>query len=145
MAGLISIRIAAPDDAPHITPLLEELGYVSTLREVKDRLEHASSDPQQAVFVAEAPDIAGWIQVVRVLTIENGFCCEIRGLVVARTRRHLGIGRKLVEESERWAMARRCGRIRVRTNIVRSGAQAFYANLGYSVSKTQRVFDKLLR
>lgn len=86
----------------------------------------------------------GWIHASRSLTLESGVGCEIRGLVVAASHRQSGVGRRLVEAAESWADGRQCTRIRVRSNVVRDGARAFYSRLGYRVSKTQRVFDKPL-
>jgi hypothetical protein len=34
------------------------------------------------------------------------------------------------------------GRVRVRSNIVRTDARRFYERLGYAVTKTQNVFDR---
>jgi GNAT superfamily N-acetyltransferase len=144
MPPYVNIRVASPLDASSLVDLVNELGYSATSEQLRERLETACSDPQHAVFVAESESIAGWIQVTRYLTLESGVCCEIRGLVVAASHRHFGIGRKLVAAAESWAVSHQCTRIRVRTNIVRDDAQAFYSRLGYSVSKTQRVFDKSL-
>jgi GNAT superfamily N-acetyltransferase len=144
MPPLVNIRAASTTDAPAVVALVGELGYSATAEEMRVRLDIASSDPQHAVFVAESQCILGWIQVAESLSLESGVYCEIRGLVVAKSHRGVGIGRKLVAAAESWAASRRCSRIRVRTNVTRDDAQAFYAKLGYSVSKTQRVFDKSL-
>jgi GNAT superfamily N-acetyltransferase len=144
MSPFVNIRVASPIDAPNLVALVDELGYPATSEQVRERLDIACSDPQIAVFVAESGSIVGWIQVVRSLTLESGVYSEIRGLVVSKSHRRFGIGRKLVAAAESWAASRQCPRIRVRTNVVRDDARAFYSKLGYGVSKTQRVFEKSL-
>ena len=144
MARSVEIRTASPIDAPFLITLVGELGYSASSEEMRMRLEVACLDPHYAVFVAESDVIVGWIQIVRTLTLESGFCGEIRGLVVAKTHRELGIGKKLVAAAEKWAASHQCERIRVRTNVTRDDARAFYSKLGYSISKTQCVFDKFL-
>ena len=47
-----------------------------------------------------------------------------------------------MEEFERWAEARGCSAIMVRSNVVRERAHAFYQRLGFEVIKTQRVLRK---
>jgi GNAT superfamily N-acetyltransferase len=142
--GTVTIRTAAPADAPSLARLSSELGYPVPPDQMRLRLDHACSNPQHAVLVAESGVIVGWIQVVRTMTLESGLLCEITGLVVTGTHRGAGIGRGLVAAAETWAMGRRCDRIRVRTNVIRDNARAFYSKLGFSVSKRQDVFDKPL-
>lgn len=124
--------------------LTEELGYVVSEDEMKSRLEIACADARHAVFVAVSDSVVGWIQVVRDLTLESGYSGELRGFVVAKSHRRLGIGRKLVGAAESWAQDHQCDRMRVRTNVIRNDARAFYLKLGYALSKTQNVFDKSL-
>jgi GNAT superfamily N-acetyltransferase len=144
MPSPVNLRTPRAIDGPGLVALVSELGYSATSEQMRDRLEIARSDPQCAVFVAESDSIVGWIHVVRSLTLESGVCSEIRGLVVAESHRGQGIGRALVGAAENWAAGHGCTNIRVRTNVVRDDAQAFYLKLGYAVSKTQRVFDKSL-
>ena len=55
-----------------------------------------------------------------------------------------GIGSRLVDAAERWAIRRGLARMRVRSNTVRERAHRFYARLGYVVVKTQSALDKTL-
>ena len=96
------------------------------------------------IFVAEHERLLGWIHVSVIETMESESFAEIRGLVVSESYRGSGIGRQLVAAAEQWAHKKHCSRIRVRTNIVRIDAHAFYKKLGFVSKKTQHVFDKSL-
>jgi hypothetical protein len=50
----------------------------------------------------------------------------------------------LVERGEAWARQRGLAAIGVRSNIIRERAHIFYERLGYTVTKTQKVFRKTL-
>ncbi|MCK4726727.1 MAG: GNAT family N-acetyltransferase, partial [Anaerolineales bacterium] len=69
---------------------------------------------------------------------------EIGGLVVIEEWRASGVGRALLKTAETWARDRVVSGMRVRSNIIREGAQRFYEHLGYNNVKTQKVFLKEL-
>jgi len=102
------------------------------------------ADPHHAIFVADESAPVGWIQVSVVESLEGGTFAEILGLVVASTHRKTGVGAQLVGKAEAWARENGCARIRVRTNVIRAEARAFYARLGYRPKKRQEVFDRNL-
>ena len=52
--------------------------------------------------------------------------------------------RRLMEEAEQWARDKGCRSVRLRSNVVRAEAHAFYERLGYSVFKTQKNYRKML-
>lgn len=140
----INIRTAKQSDAKALALLSAELGYPATARQMNDRLAHFKSDPRHGIFVAEIDDVVGWIQVSVIESLESGSFTEILGLVVAKSHHSQGIGTLLVSTAEAWARKKKCARIRVRTNRVRVQAQKFYTKLGYSLKKTQHVFDKTI-
>jgi GNAT superfamily N-acetyltransferase len=76
------------------------------------------------------------------LTAATLLQAEIAGLVVDETARGGGIGRRLLEAAEQWARSHGCRAIRVRSNVVREGAHAFYVREGFREIKTQKVFEK---
>ncbi len=140
----VAFRDAQASDAPMLAALAGELGYPTTSAEMERRLEVLRTDPRHKIVVAEHNALLGWIHVSMIETLESESFAEIRGLVVAETHRGSGIGRQLVAAAEHWANQKKCSRIRVRTNIVRVDAHAFYKKLGYVSKKTQDVFDKSL-
>ena len=139
-----AIRDAKISDAAALAALARELGYPTTSAEMEGRLESLRSDPRHRIFVAERDGLLGWIHVSMINTLESESFAEIRGLVVSESYRGSGIGTQLVAAAEKWANEKRCNRIRVRTNVVRVEARAFYKKLGYVSRKTQDVFDKSL-
>jgi GNAT superfamily N-acetyltransferase len=88
--------------------------------------------------------VEGWIQVSLPRIFETTLQAEIAGLIVDESARGVGLGRELVAAAEAWARARGCRVIRVRSNVVRERARAFYEREGFVVLKTQRVFEKPL-
>lgn len=142
--GPAQLREARPSDVAALATLAGELGYPATVPEMEERLARVSSGPDHALLVAEHDAIVGWIHVVLTRSLESDECAEIRGLVVSAGHRGTGIGRQLVLAAERWAREKGCRRIRVRTNVAREHAGAFYRKLGFQSTKTQEVFDMTL-
>jgi GNAT superfamily N-acetyltransferase len=143
--GMPDIRSAKISDAAALALLSAELGYPTTSSEMENRMDRIIADQDHAVFVAEDRAPIGWIHTCLIVSLEGGRYTEILGLVVTRSHRGSGIGAKLIARAEHWAAEKGCFRIRVRTNIVRTEARAFYKKLGYDSKKTQEVFDKILR
>ena len=66
------------------------------------------------------------------------------GLVVDSTARRRGVGRELVDVAENWALAHGLSSLTVRSNSARALSHPFYESLGYSRSKTQHVYTKVV-
>ena len=107
-------------------------------------MERLASRPEHVLLVAELPEsgVTGWIHAAEQDVLEAGRSCEILGLVVAGNQRRLGIGGRLVERVERWAVERGLRQICVRSNVVRPESHQFYERLGYARVKTQHAYRK---
>ena len=143
------IRPAGHGDASSIAALTTQLGYPTTAAEMQARLAHALASPMDAVFVAESAGgdggvVTGWIHVIERHLLEAPPFCEIMGLVVDESARGRGVGAELTAAAERWAIGRGVGVMRVRSNVVRERAHAFYVRNGYREKKRQAVLDKPL-
>ena len=142
---MLEIRRSRHGDAGHLVRLALSLGYtieVPTARAAVERSEHSDA----AVFVATAGGlIVGWAHVYRIDLVQTTPFAEIGGLVVDPDRRGAGIGRRLVEAAEQWAADHGLTTMRVRSNVVRSGAHRFYERNGYTVEKTSLAFVKSIR
>ncbi len=139
----IAVRLAGAADAQRIAQLAGQLGYPSTAAEMTRRLAEISDDRDHAVFAAEANGmVVGWIHVAvsRTLLVDDEVL--IAGLVTDENHRSRGVGRLLMKTAEQWARDRGCCATRVRSQIARARAHAFYEALGYAVIKTQKVFRK---
>ena len=140
---MVSIRRMLPGDAEAAARLSTELGYPATADEIGERLADLSPRDNHAVLVAELHGrVVGWIHVQESRLVVEQPRVDITGLVVDRGARREGVGRMLVEAAERWAADRGADRIRVRSNVAREDAHAFYPALGFRIAKTSTVFEK---
>jgi ribosomal protein S18 acetylase RimI-like enzyme len=142
----IEIRSAEERDIAALARLAGQLGYPSTAEEVRERFSKTVTAADHATFVAVAPGdtVIGWIQLCEARSIESDARADITGLVVDAEFRSGGAGRRLVERGEEWARQRGLALVGVRSNVVRERTHVFYERLGYSVTKTQKVFRKRL-
>ena len=143
----MQIRSVSIQDAAGVALLSDQLGYPSTEAEVHGFILDLMADDDHAVFVAEsgADSIIGWIHAFRTKRVFTEAFAEIGGMVVDQRFRGRGIGKKLLEAAEGWALEAGCPILRIRSNVVRDQAHEFYKGLGYSVLKSQKVFGKDLR
>jgi GNAT superfamily N-acetyltransferase len=138
-------RRARPEDAARLAALSAELGYPMTPDEAAQRLSEIGGHADHALLVADRDGrVAGWIQVSLPRIFETPRRAEIAGLVVDSAARGRGIGRQLVAAAEAWARERGCLAVRVRSNVVRERAHAFYRREGFREIKTQQVLEKEL-
>jgi GNAT superfamily N-acetyltransferase len=140
------IRAARSDDLQPIVRLCGQLGYPAQAPTIADRLAGLLGEQRHAVLVAEraGEGVVGLIHVYTDIWLVMGETAEVGGLVVAEGSRGEGTGARLLGAAERWAAARGCTRLVVRTNAVRERAHRFYERQGYALLKTQRVYARLL-
>jgi GNAT superfamily N-acetyltransferase len=145
-APKIEVRLAKLADVTAIARLAGELGYPSTTEQVRDRLAAIEADPRCATFVAALPgnEVIGWIHLSENHSPGSDPRAEITNLVVDSRFRSAGAGRLLVERGEQWARERGLAVIGLHSNIIRERAHEFYLRLGYTVTKSQKVFRKTL-
>lgn len=134
MPDVITIRAAAPSDAPTLCELLDQLGYPATESEIPARLAALASFPSAAAFVATN----GFGEVVGLVTAhlfpsihDNDPVAWLTTLVVLEDAREAGIGSALVRHVERWAMQKGARRISVTSGIQRRATHAFYEKRDY--------------
>src|SRR3974390_2969760 len=110
---VILVREATFEDAPAIAELAAELGYPNDASAVRARLAqlHASSDDYVALAQLPSGAALGWVHV----------------------------GRRLAAAAEQWCRGQALRDVRVRSNVLRVEAHAFYPALGYRLAKSQHV------
>lgn len=142
------VRTMRSADAEEVAALCEQLGYPSSATQVIHRFGLLIEQPEHGVFVAEddALDerVIGWVHVHGKFLIESDPYAEISGLIVDERFRGQDVGHALLAEAEGWAQRRGYDEIRLRSNVVRDAAHAFYKRLGYSITKTSYLFRKML-
>ncbi|MGH8428445.1 MAG: GNAT family N-acetyltransferase [Gammaproteobacteria bacterium] len=139
------IRPATVTDSAGIARLAGELGYPATAAEMASRLTAMLPLPNHFVAVAESSNgLLGWAAVERRLLLISGDKAELTGLVVGSSARRTGIGKLLVAAAERWVVAQGLDTIVVRSNVARAESHPFYERLGYTRTKTQHAYVKML-
>ena len=141
------IRTATIKDASDISELSNQLGYPSSVSEIKERLESILSSDDHTMFVAYSSGnkVIAWIHAYKRQNVESGFFAEIGGFIVSEAFRGKGIGRNLLEAIEKWTLQNKLPKLRVRSQIQRDDAKQFYSNMGFTISKKQLVFDKSMK
>ena len=134
MADAITIRPAAPSDAPVLCELLAQLGYPAAEAEIPARLRAVANFPRAAAFVATN----GFGEVVGLVTThifpsihDNDPVAWLTTLVVLEDARGAGIGSMLVKHVEQWAMENGAKRISVTSGKQRRATHEFYERRDY--------------
>jgi GNAT superfamily N-acetyltransferase len=143
----LTIRVPQPEDYPRLAELAGDLGYPSAAADIARRLGHLYTiSPRHVVFVGQrsGEPIAGWICVALQGTIESDPHAEITGFVVGKEFRSQRIGEQLLARAESWAREQDVKSVRLRSNVIRDRAHAFYLREGYEHYKSQKAFRKIL-
>jgi len=140
----MTIRRAHFEDAAVIAGLATQLGYPNTPAEIATRLRDVLAQPGSAVMVAVDEDgtVIGYGHVFGAHRVDSDPFAEIGVLVVDETRRSRGTGAALVAAMEAWAIEHGYRELRVRSNVVRERAHAFYDRLGFGRVKRQQIFAR---
>jgi GNAT superfamily N-acetyltransferase len=139
------IRKAMIGDANRMAELSGTLGYPVSVQAMEQRLTRVLKLETHCVFVAERTgEVVGWSHGVEQEMLELDRRCEIWGLVVAENQRARGVGRRLIEEIEKWARDRGLNDMSVRSNVIRPESHPFYERIGYIRYKTQHAYRKHL-
>lgn len=139
------VRPIRPEDAEVAARLSTELGYPVDAPAVLARMRQIARYRNRAVLVACLDgEVVGWIDLSVEYHLQSEPAALIGGLVVSDAVRGRGIGRQLCVAAEDWARGLGIARLRVRSNVVRERAHAFYLRDGYTRVKTSAVFEKKL-
>ena len=142
----VDVRQMRAEDTASVAALTTQLGYPTTEDAIRRRYDLIKDRWDARLIVAQHAGnrIVGWIHVQATYLLECDARAEIWGLVVSDKARGSGVGRRLVEAAEEWALMRGLDVIVLRSNLLRTEAQGFYEHLGYTVTKTQNAFRKNL-
>ncbi len=144
-ARVFHVRRARPEEANRLALLAAEIGHDDPPERLAIRLDRILESGSHQVFVVEHEEtVLGWAQVGITLRLASPTSGEIGGLVVTKTARGQGAGRALVDSCATWARQRGAERLRVRSQVRRRQAHAFFEKLGFQQQKTQHVFARKL-
>ncbi|PRX78908.1 putative N-acetyltransferase YhbS [Bacillus sp. V-88] len=136
----MEIRKVTQSDVKELAILMNQLGYPTSLNEMKLRMAQIDSTPDYLTLVAEVKGkVAGMVGLTKGYYYEMDGCyVRIVALVVNSAFRNMGIGHELVSEAERWA--RHIGAKGIGLNSgnreERLKAHAFYRRRGYVAKST---------
>lgn len=129
----LALRPPDADDATAVGILLAELGYPANAGEVIGRLDALARLPVALTLVA-----AGGREVFGVITSHifpslhsAAPIAWITTLVVSSDARGMGVGTKLLEAAERWAVENGAERVSLTSGVAREDAHRFYESRGY--------------
>src|SRR5438105_15236478 len=97
-----------------------------------ERLARVLDRDEHVVFVVETTEVAGWIHAAEQEIMELDRFCEIWGLVVADGQRGKGIGRRLIDAVDQWAVGRRLNTIFVRRDIIGPESHQYSERVGFA-------------
>ncbi len=142
----IVIRKIRPCDYAAVAVIWQEVLDIrnATDEHVTETYEAMRDDDRYITFVAEADGmIVGLAAAVKVLAIGHpGGYVKMNGIGVLPEYRHQGIGKKLMEQVEQFALEQDAPYVGLASGISRVEAHAFYGNAGYQ--KTSFWFRKSL-
>ncbi|GAA4598423.1 GNAT superfamily N-acetyltransferase [Actinoplanes octamycinicus] len=133
------IRPIHQGDAPRLAILLEQLGFPSSLRDVRHRLSYWLDDPASFLLGADDDGVLAGVAALHVTPIieVTGKFARLVALVVDAESRRRGAGRALMAAAEERARAAGCLFIEVTSSRERHTAHQFYESLGYADTHEQ--------
>jgi GNAT superfamily N-acetyltransferase len=138
----LTIREVSQNDAAAISLLSIQLGYSISTEKTEQQIIAVNTSPNDIACVAvDEEKVIGWIHIFYMLRLECASYCEIGGLVVDEKYRGKGIGKMLINQAIPWCKEKRCGKLKVRSNIKRTEAHKFYEQAGFNEMKQQKVFE----
>jgi GNAT superfamily N-acetyltransferase len=148
MTLTVSVRPALSSDIAAMIPLFEELDEHHRLalpevfhkpvgaRRDQPWLDWLIAGPDQAILVAEGPEVIGLVVLIARSAAANIVrdarrFVEIDQMVVCRAGRRRGVGRALVEASNAWARARGISDLEVAAWSFNVETIEFYRRVGF--------------
>lgn len=145
----IIFREVKLDDVGVLLSLMEQLGYPIDESAMNENVQKYLLLPNQKAWVAEkSGEVIGCIAVA----ITNyfhlpGSFLRVITMIIDEKKRRLGIGKRLMNIAENFALEQGCSYIELTSGVYRAGfgAHEFYQSLGYcDLSDLKKYFGKKL-
>jgi GNAT superfamily N-acetyltransferase len=138
-ARLAVIRAATEADLGALVRLLAELFSIEADFRPDSRRQRrglramlAAPDQRGVLVAARAGAVVGMVTVQLVVSTAEGAASGwVEDMVVARTERRRGLGRRLLVAAERWAVERGATRLQLLADAANEPAHAFYRRMGW--------------
>ncbi|ALT00249.1 hypothetical protein AT746_00395 [Lacimicrobium alkaliphilum] len=126
------IKKADPSHAKEVFTLLLQLGYESTLDNLKDVL--AQTDRSDEIYIAQINDkVVGLMSVIYFDYFPSQErICRITAIVVDQNARGTGVGSQLIDFAKSLSKQRLCSKLEVTTSLARQATQQYYENIGFT-------------
>lgn len=137
------VRTRHPPEAYHgpLVQLLQAAGASVTQQDFRRRLE-LLPETDRLFLALDSEALIGYAQ----LRVSHDLLAEdvvdLLSIVVGPSYRRQGVGTRLMTAAETWAMQAGRSCMRLRAEVVRSEALAFFAALGYQESATTQEFTR---
>jgi Uncharacterized conserved protein len=138
-------RYATEQDCAALARLAGQLGYPCSEDDVRTRAARYFGSEERTIIAADSGgELVGWtsVEIVEHFYVER--FAELSGFIVDERYRGMGTGSLMMGAAEAWARDRGLGLLRLKTNVLRSGAHRFYEALGFECRKEQYVYEKRL-
>ena len=134
-------------DAPEVAGICKAaLGYDVDVESVKRQIEKLTNDKNQHIIIGYEDEktrkIIGFVHAQMYESFYSDIGLNILGLAVNPDFQGRGIGRKLMNKLEQYAVENRISFIRLNSAMKREEAHKFYEHIGYSCDKVQKRFIK---
>ena len=126
------IEKAGPIHASEALKLLSQLGYESTLEDLKRVL--AQTDRSDEIYIAKISDkVVGLMSIIYFDYFPSQEkICRITAIVVDQNARGAGVGSQLINFAKDLSKQQLCSKLEVTTSLVRQATQQYYENIGFT-------------
>ncbi len=125
------------------------LGYNVDVENVKKQIEKLTNDKNQHIIIGYEDEntkkIIGFIHAQMYESFYSDLGLNILGLAVNPDFQGRGIGRKLMNKLEEYAVDNNISFIRLNSALKREEAHKFYEHIGYTCDKVQKRFIKVFK
>lgn len=123
--------------------LLESAKVETSFEELKYRIDNLPNE-DRLLLAVEGECLYGYAHIGIAHDLIDADTAVVVSVIVREDRRRQGVGSRLIAAAETWARQSGRSRLLLRTNVVRTGAHAFFVALGYEGSSTQLEFIRHL-
>lgn len=123
--------------------LLQSEGVNINLEEFHSRIEKLPGD-DRLLLAVEGEFLYGYAHLRIAHDLIDSETAVVVSVIVREDKRRQGVGSRLIAASETWARQSGRSRLLLRTDVIRTGAHAFFVALGYDGSSTQLEFIRHL-